>query len=126
MDDIIFSGTTYVDIHGKQMLQLLANEPDHAAYDLVGFDGAVQLVDYRHTHQNMMNHTSADLTIRMTETAVLQFVLQDPPNKKPRHRLWMATGDQQTTPGADHLFMQIAQLDQNQYAYLALCEGVKH
>lgn len=125
MDDIIFSGTTQVDIHGQQMLQLLSQAPDHASYDLLGFDGAVQLFDYRHTHSKMMNQVAANLTIRMTETAVLQFVLQDPPNNSPRHRLWMATGDKETTPGAEHLFMQIAQLGQNQYAYLALCEGVK-
>jgi hypothetical protein len=126
MDDIIFSGITYVDIHGKQMLQLLTHEQDHASYDLLGFDGAVQLVDYRHTHQKMMNHSPADLTIRMTETAVLQFVLQDSPSDSPRHRLWMATGDKETTPDTDHLFMQIAQLGQNQYAYLALCKSAKH
>ena len=126
MDDIIFSGTTLVDIHGQQMLQLLTHESDHATSDLIGFDGAVQLFDYRHTHTKMMNQTPASLTIRMTETAVLQFVLQDTPHQSPRHRLWMATGDQETTPGAEHLFLQIAQLGNNQYAYLALCEGFKH
>lgn len=126
MDDIIFSGTTLVDIQGSKTLQLLIHASDHAAYDLFGFDGAVQLFDYRQTHAKMMNQTPADLTIRMTETAVLQFVLQDPPQKSPRHRLWMATGDKETTPGAEHLFMQIAHLGNNQYAYLALCEGVKH
>jgi hypothetical protein len=85
----------------------------------------VQLFDYRRTHAKMMNQTAADLTIRMTDTAVLQFVLQDPPQKAPRHRLWMATGDKETTPGAEHLFMQIAHLGNEQYAYLALCKDVK-
>ena len=126
MDDIIFSGTTLVDIHEKHMLQLLSQQPDHAAYDLIGFDGAVQLVDYRHAHHDLQNHTTANLTIRMTETAVLQIVLQDTTRRQPRHRLWLATGDKETTPGTEHLFMQIAHLGQNEYAYLALCEGVKH
>ncbi|MCA9927773.1 MAG: hypothetical protein KC419_04825 [Anaerolineales bacterium] len=126
MNDIIFSGSTFIDIHGQQLLNLVDQQHDHTAYDLVGFDGAVQLVDYRRHTPRHIDNRPARLTIRMTETAVLQLILKETKTIRPRHRLWVTTGDKNTTPDSDHLFMQIAPLGQDQYAYLALCRNVTH
>ena len=122
MQDIIFTGTAQVDINGTHLLQPIASQTDQTAYELVGFEDAVSLVDYRHEHAISSHPTPAHLVIHMTETAVLQFSLHDTQDTTATHMLWMSTGNNKTTPPHDQLFMQIAPLENGRYAYLALCQ----
>ena len=122
MQDIIFSGTTQVDIHGNNLLNLIHSQAEQTAYELLGFEDSISLVDCRPNRAIPGGPTPAHLTIHMTETAVLQFTLHETPTKSPTHMLWLRTGNRSTMPPHGELFMQIAPLQNGRYAYLALCQ----
>ncbi|MCP5096018.1 MAG: hypothetical protein GY943_10730 [Chloroflexi bacterium] len=125
MQDIIFTGTTQVDIRGNTLLNCIHTQGDRTAYELLGFEDGVSLIDCRPTNTIHTHPTPAHLTIHMTETAVLQFTLHETPATTATHMLWMSTGNRTTTPPHEQLFMQIAPLQNGRYAYLALCQMPK-
>lgn len=124
MNDIIFKGSASINIEGFNPLMFIQQERDCAIYEPTGFDGAVAVIDFR--PNNAPVDAPADVTVSLTETAVLQFTLRPTKAKKPKHMLWLATGTQNTAPPEAPLFMQIAPLQDDQFSYLALCRAQKH
>lgn len=119
MSNVIFQGATAVTIEGHNPLQVVTQASDHTIYEPAGFEHAVTVVDYRPNGTPL--NALANLTIMMTDTAVLQLCLHPPTQTTWSHTLWLATGSQATAPPAHPLFLQIAPVNADSYTYLALC-----
>lgn len=113
--DTIFSGPIRIQITDYATLRPVQTSDAGSVYEPVGFDGAVTVSDRRQQPREV-----AWLTVTMTETAVLSLTLTDTDSHAPTHALWLATGPRETVTPHNPLFMQIAPLDDDQYAYLAL------
>lgn len=112
---IIFQGNAHIAISEASLWRRLpAATP---SYTPDGFDGAVTLLDLR---TQPLHSGPAQLLLAVTETAVLQFTLQDTEETNPAYTLSLTTGPRDAPTPRHPLFMQIAPLTTNRFATLAL------
>ena len=126
----IFSGSTHVDIQGKQVLVFHSVNPEVAEYAVIGFENyPVIILDYRDLGLSAINsllasnklhdfapkfNQPAHTSIVKSEQGKIQIELRNTDEKNPSHILRIAIGIKETMiPGHTFLLKELQQFNNN-------------
>ena len=136
-DQIIFSGTTCVEIQGPRVLRFIGLTEDSAEFEVIGLSSPkVRVIDKRpsiikametiidsgevHTLAPQFN-TPARITISKEKCEELSVKLEKTRAKKPRHMLWVAIGmENEALPHYWYVNVQIQKMENEKFALFSL------
>ena len=135
MNQILFSQPSAVTIQGPRVLQYIDRRSDSAAYEVIGFEGAVALIDYRDVglqaidqllHSGELNefapgfNSPAHVLMEEDSEGHLRIELHDTDVAEPTYMLWIVVGLGDQMPVYDYLIEHLVPLDDGRFALVAL------
>ena len=136
MGEILFSGSSHVQIQGDKVLRVKSSDLDKALYELVGFEnypiliedmrvgGLAALTDFFANNQPLefapkFNHPAL-VTIIKGKGMQITIRLNDTDEKNPDYMLWIAIGMQKKLPNYSFVLCKNIPYKQGQTALLSL------
>lgn len=135
MDRILFSQPSFVTIQGPRVLEYLSRQQDSVTYNVIGFDGTVYLIDYRHAGLKAIDrllfsgnlddfapefNSPAHVVIEETTHGYLKVELHESNVNEPQYMLWIVVGLEDEMPVYDYLVEHLIPLADGRFALVAL------
>ena len=132
MSPFIYSGPAQVQIQDIHCLQLMDRQLDFSAYEAVGFNGRLTLIDYRLDSLRLIkpNQPAQAFLQQFNQPALVDawylgdeqiwVELYDTPEKKPEIMLWVADTTSEMIPMYDYIYQQSESQGNGRRAFLAL------
>jgi len=136
MAETIFYGATHIELQGSHALRLISSHQNCADFEVIGFDDPkVTLRDYRRVSLDALVkvletgnvhllapkfNIPAQVNAQVQNSGNVSIELRETDAQDPAYRLWIAIGIRERIPVYDYIFRQIAPLDDERFAFLAL------
>lgn len=135
MKEVLFSGPSAIFIQGIRVLRLVAREPDHAFYEVIGFENMLFIMDYRDSglraiddilHDDQLNefadkfNVPAFTVIEQSDQGQIFVSLYETFLEQMDYMVWIAVGLEEQIPNYDYMIEQTVPVDDDHFALFAL------